>query len=118
MAVSFRDGASFEGGRMTEFLGKGLIWFFTAVPGIGNGMAFVIAVGLVAFAFGVIVYYQRFHHKPLLTAVKARNEIIENIIGRTVAKSERARELFASDYFTINDAMLDDPNEDAPDLRR
>lgn len=103
---------------MIEILGQGLIWFFTGIPGIGEAMAFVIAIALFGAAVAIALYYWRFHHQPLVLAIKSRNEFIAGVIGGMQAKSSEARGSFADRFFEIDEKMLEVSHPEAHQLRR
>ena len=83
---------------MIDTLGQGLICFFTAVPGVGDAMAFIIALALIATAVVIAWRYRHNHHWPLLSALNERNELISDKIGGSNAPSNDARLAFAQAY--------------------
>lgn len=103
---------------MIDTLGQGLIWFFTAVPGVGEAMAFIIALVLIATAVVIAWRYRRNHHWPLLSAINERNELISDKIGGSNAPSNDARLAFADAYFDIDEKMMEASHEEVFHLRR
>src|SRR3546814_4559120 len=60
--------------EITEWLGHGLIFFFTKIPLIGDAMAAFLAVVLVGTAFAISTRYKRDFHEPLAKAIERSEE--------------------------------------------
>jgi ABC-type transporter Mla subunit MlaD len=104
--------------EITEFLGKGLIIFFTKMPLIGDAMAFLIAIGLIGTSLGISFYYRRLYHQPLAQAIEARVRILDEVTGGGAADIEAARQSFALRYNEIDDQMMRVEHTEALPLRR
>lgn len=103
---------------MIDTLGQGLIWFFTAVPGIGDAMAFYIATFLIVLSLGIAWFYRVKHHWPLLKALNERNTLISEMIGGSDATSNDARLSFARSFFEIDEKMMEASHDEVFNLRR
>ena len=103
---------------MIDALGQNLIWFFTAVPGVGDAMAFIIALLLISIAIVIAWRYRRNHHWPLLRAIDERNELISDKIGGSSAPSNEARLAFAEAFFDIDEKMMEASHQEVFHLRR
>lgn len=103
---------------MIDFLGQILIWFFTDIPGVGDAMAFYIAISLIGAAVIIAWHYHRKHHSPLLEAIRERNSLISERIGGSRSPSSEAREAFAAAYFEIDEKMMEAPRDEVFGLPR
>ena len=103
---------------MIDTLGQSLIWFFTAIPGVGDAMAFLIALALITTAIIIAWRYRRNHHWPLLRAINERNQSVAERIGGSEAPSHEARVAFSEAYFEINEKMMEASHEEVFHLRR
>lgn len=90
---------------MNDAFGEGLVWFFTSVPGIGDGMALYAALGLVAWAAAEIAWYLIRTHLPLWRALKQRNELMRDVEAGESIDAIRAN--FAERFPEIDAAMIE-----------
>jgi ABC-type transporter Mla subunit MlaD len=103
---------------ITELLGHGLIVFFTKVPGIGDAMAALLALGLVALALAIALQYRRKHHLPLVRAIDRRIDAVDRAMGAADADIDAAREGFAQHFHNIDQVMMEADHEQSHALRR
>lgn len=103
---------------ITEYLGHGLIVFFTQVPGIGDAMAAFLALGLVGLSLLIALQYRRKHHQPLINAIDQRIAAIDEAMGPADADIDAAREGFARHFDDIDRAMMAADHEQSHALRR
>jgi ABC-type transporter Mla subunit MlaD len=104
--------------EITEWLGHGLIFFFTKIPLIGDAMAAFLAVSLVGAAFIISFRYKRNFHEPLAKAIEARVRLLDNVTGGSTADIDSARLAFASRFNEIDDQMMEVEHPEALPLRR
>ena len=67
--------------EVTEWLGHGLIYFFTEIPLIGDAMAAFLATALIGAAFAIAYRYKQQYHAPLADAIDARVRLLDEITG-------------------------------------
>lgn len=103
---------------ITEALGHGLILFFTRVPGIGDAMAALLALGLIVAAICIALRYRAKHHLPLIRAIDRRVETMDSAMGGVDADLDMAREGFARHFDDIDRAMMEADHEQSLALRR
>lgn len=104
--------------EITEWLGHGLIFFFTKVPLIGDAMAAFLAVALVGTAFIISSRYRRDFHEPLAKAIEARVRLLDDVTGGSTADVDDARLAFASRFNEVDDQMMEVEHPEALPLRR
>lgn len=104
--------------EITEWLGHGLIFFFTKVPLIGDAMAAFLAVALVGTAFIISSRYRRDFHEPLAKAIEARVRLLDDVTGGSTADVDDARLAFASRFNEVDDQMMEVVHPEALPLRR
>lgn len=103
---------------ITEWLGQGLIFFFTEIPGIRDAMAALLAVGLVLAAAAIALRYRSNHHRPLIDAINRRIAAIDKATGGTDVDIDDARLGFAEHFETINEQMMEADHVQSYALRR
>ncbi|RIJ22072.1 hypothetical protein D1224_10900 [Henriciella barbarensis] len=101
---------------MIDVVGKGLIWVFTSVPGIGDAMALVAAIVLIAWAVAISTKYWVFIHSPLSRALAMRNEVLAEI--ETADSLDVVRANFARRFSDIDAVMIQSGRGLVPMLRR
>ncbi len=104
--------------EITEWLGHGLIFFFTKIPIIGDAMAAFLAVVLIGAAFAISSRYKRNFHEPLAKAIEARVRLLDDVTGGSTADIDSARLAFASRFNEIDDQMMEVGHSEALPLRR
>lgn len=104
--------------EITEWLGHGLIFFFTKIPLIGDAMAAFLAVVLVGAAFAISSLYKRDFHEPLAKAIEARVRLLDDVTGGSTADIDSARLAFASRFNEIDEQMMEAGHPEALPLRR
>ena len=104
--------------EITEWLGHGLIFFFTQIPLIGDAMAAFLAVVLIGTAFAISYRYKREHHQPLAAAIEARVRLIDEVTGGSMADADSARLAFARRFNDIDEQMMEAPHLEVLSLRR
>ena len=104
--------------EITEWLGHGLIFFFTQIPLIGDAMAAFLAVVLIGTAFAISYRYKREHHQPLATAIEARVRLIDEVTGGSMADADAARLAFARRFNDIDEQMMEANHPEVLALRR
>jgi methyl-accepting chemotaxis protein len=114
------DFAEFQGAcvEITEWLGHGLIFFFTKIPLIGDAMAAFLAVVLVGTAFAIATRYKREFHEPLAKAIEARVRLLDDVTGGSTADIDTARLAFAHRFNEIDEQMMEVAHPEALPLRR
>ena len=76
--------------EITEWLGHGLIYFFTEIPLIGDAMAAFLAIVLIGTAFAIAYRYKRQYHAPLADAIDARVRLLDEMSIRRASSSRAA----------------------------
>lgn len=104
--------------EITEWLGHGLIFFFTKIPLIGDAMAAFLAVVLVGTAFAISSRYKRDFHEPLAKAIEARVRLLDAVTGGSTADIDSARLAFARRFTEIDEQMMEVGHPEALPLRR
>lgn len=104
--------------EITEWLGQGLIYFFTEIPLIGDAMAAVLALVLVVTAFTIAFCYKHVYHTPLAVAIDARVRLLDEITGGSTADVDEARLEFAQRFNDIDTQMMEANHSEALSLRR
>ncbi len=104
--------------EITEWLGHGLIYFFTEIPLIGDAMAAFLAIVLIGTAFAIAYRYRREYHTPLAVAIDARVRLLDEITGGSTADVDEARLQFARRFNDIDAQMMEAENSEALPLRR
>src|SRR3546814_8518771 len=89
--------------EITEWLGHGLIFFFTKIPLIGDAMAAFLAVVLVGTAFAISTRYKRDFPEPLATAIEARVRLLDDVTGGSTAEIDSARLAFARGFNEVDE---------------
>lgn len=104
--------------EITEWLGHGLIFFFTKIPLIGDAMAAFLAVVLVGTAFAISSRYKRAFHVPLAKAIEARVRLLDDVTGGSTADIDSARLAFARRFNEVDEQMMEVGHPEALPLRR
>lgn len=104
--------------KITEWLGHGLIFFFTDIPLIGDAMAAFLAAILVGTAFVIAARYKRDFHEPLAKAIEARVQLLDEVTGGSTADVDSARLAFARRFNEIDNQMMEAAHPEALPLRR
>ena len=104
--------------EITEWLGRGLIFFFTEVPLIGDAMAAFLAIVLIGTAFAISYRYQSRYHAPLAEAIDARVRLLDEVTGGSTADIDEARLNFAKRFHDIDAQMMEASHPEAMPLRR
>ena len=104
--------------EITEWLGHGLIYFFTEIPLIGDAMAAFLAIVLIGTAFAIAYRYKRQYHAPLADAIDARVRLLDEITGGSTADVDQARLEFARRFNDIDAQMMEANDAEALPLRR
>ncbi|MEE4201706.1 anti-phage ZorAB system protein ZorA [Erythrobacter sp.] len=104
--------------EITEWLGHGLIYFFTEIPIIGDAMAAFLAVVLIGAALVIAYRYRRKYHAPLADAIYARVRLLDEITGGSTADVDQARLEFARRFNDIDEQMMEANDPEALPLRR
>ncbi len=104
--------------EITEWLGHGLIYFFTEIPLIGDAMAAFLAIVLIGTAFAIAYRYKRQYHAPLADAIDARVRLLDEITGGSTADVDQARLEFARRFNDIDAQMMEANDSEALPLRR
>lgn len=104
--------------EITEWLGHGLIFFFTKIPLVGDAMAAFLAVVLVGAAFAISSRYKRDFHEPLAKAIEARVRLLDDVTGGSTADIDSARLAFARRFNEIDEQMMEVGHPEALPLRR
>lgn len=104
--------------EITEWLGHGLIFFFTKIPLIGDAMAAFLAVALVGTAFIISSRYRRDFHEPLAQAIETRVRLLDDVTGGSTADIDHARLAFASRFNDVDEQMMEVEHPEALPLRR
>jgi ABC-type transporter Mla subunit MlaD len=104
--------------QITEWLGHGLIFFFTKIPLIGTAMAAFLAASLIGTAFVIAFRYKRNHHDPLAKAIDARIRLLDEVTGGSMADVDTARLEFARRFNEIDEQMMQADHPEALPLRR
>ena len=94
--------------EITEWLGHGLIYFFTEIPLIGDAMAAFLAIVLIGTAFAIAYRYKQEYHAPLALAIEARVRLLDEITGGSTADVDEARLEFARRFAKTCEAMKAD----------
>lgn len=103
---------------MTEWLGHGLIFFFTQIPGVHDAMAAYLALALVAAALIIGARYRTVYHRPLNDAIHRRVELVDEVTGGSSADIDAARLEFARRFNDIDERMMEVSHAEALPLRR
>jgi len=104
--------------EITEWLGHGLIYFFTEIPLIEDAMAAFLAIVLIGTAFAIAYRYKRQYHAPLADAIEARVRLLDEITGGSTADVDQARLEFARRFNDIDAQMMEANEPEALPLRR
>jgi methyl-accepting chemotaxis protein len=104
--------------EITEWLGRGLIIFFTEIPLIGDAMAAFLAIVLIGTAFAISYRYQTRYHAPLAEAIDARVRLLDEVTGGSTADVDEARLNFAKRFHDIDAQMMEASHPEAMPLRR
>lgn len=104
--------------EITEWLGHGLIYFFTEIPLIGDAMAAFLAIVLIGTAFAIAFRYKREYHAPLAEAIEARVSLLDEVTGGSTADIDQARLAFARRFNDIDAKMMEAETPEALPLRR
>lgn len=104
--------------QVTEWLGHGLIYFFTKIPLIGDAMAAFMAVVLIGASLGISWRYKKKYHAPLADAIEERLELLDEITGGSKADVDSARLEFARRFNEIDQKMMEVGDPEALPLRR
>lgn len=104
--------------EVTEWLGHGLIYFFTEIPLIGDAMAAFLATALIGAAFAIAYRYKQQYHAPLADAIDARVRLLDEITGGSTADVDQARLEFARRFNDIDAQMMEVNDAEALPLRR
>lgn len=104
--------------EITEWLGHGLIYFFTEIPLIEDAMAAFLAIVLIGTAFAIAYRYRRQYHAPLADAIEARVRLLDEITGGSTADVDQARLEFARRFNDIDAQMMEANEPEALPLRR
>lgn len=104
--------------EITEWLGHGLIYFFTKIPLIGDAMAAFIAIVLIGTAVAISLRYKRDYHEPLASAIEARIRLLDEVTGGSTADVDTARLEFARRFNDIDEAMMKADDAEVLPLRR
>lgn len=104
--------------EITEWLGRGLIFFFTEIPLIGDAMAAFLAIVLIGTAFAISYRYKGRYHAPLAEAVDARVRLLDEVTGGSKADVDEARLNFAKRFHDIDAQMMEASHPEAMPLRR
>ena len=104
--------------EINEWLGHGLIYFFTKMPIVGGAMAAFLAVVLIGAAFGIALRYKRNHHDPLAKAIEARVRLLDEVTGGSKADVDLARVEFARRFNDIDEQMMQADHPETLPLRR
>ncbi|WP_281302042.1 MULTISPECIES: anti-phage ZorAB system protein ZorA [unclassified Iodidimonas] len=104
--------------QITEWLGHGLIYFFTEIPLIGDAMAAFLAIVLIGTAFVIAYHYKRKYHSPLASAIKARIRMLDEITDGGTADVDEVRLKFARRFNDIDAQMMEADTFVARPLRR
>jgi ABC-type transporter Mla subunit MlaD len=104
--------------EITEWLGQGLIYFFTEIPLIGDAMAAFLAIVLIGTAFAISYRYQSKYHAPLAEAIDARVRLLDEVTGGSMTDVDEARIGFARRFHDIDAQMMDASHAEAMPLRR
>lgn len=104
--------------EVTEWLGHGLIYFFTEIPLVGDAMAAFLATALIGTAFAIAYSYKRQYHAPLADAIDARVRLLDEITGGSTADVDQARLEFARRFNDIDAQMMEVNDAEALPLRR
>lgn len=104
--------------QITEWLGHGLIYFFTKIPLIGDAMAAFLAAILVGSAFALCLLYRKEFHDPLAKAIDSRILLINDVLGGDVVDIDSARQRFASRFNEIDEKMMEEGHSEVLPLRR
>lgn len=104
--------------EITEWLGHGLIFFFTKIPLIGDAMAAFLAVVLVGTAFAISSRYKRDFHEPLAKAIESRVRLLDDVTGGSTADIDSARLAFARRFNEVDEQMMEVGHPEALPLRR
>lgn len=104
--------------EITEWLGHGLIYFFTRIPLIGDAMAAFLAIVLIGTAFAIAFRYRREYHAPLAEAIEARVRLLDEVTGGSTADIDQARLAFARRFNDIDAKMMEAEVPEALPLRR
>lgn len=104
--------------QITEWLGHGLIYFFTKIPLIGDAMAAFLAAMLLGTAFVLCLRYKKEFHDPLARAIDARILLITDVLGGDIVDVDSARQRFASRFNDIDEKMMEGGHSEVLPLRR
>ena len=104
--------------EITEWLGHGLIFFFTKIPLIGDAMAAFLAIVLIGTAFAICTRYKRDFHEPLAKAIEARVLLLDDVTGGSTADMDSARLAFARRFNEIDEQMMEVGHPEVLPLRR
>ncbi len=104
--------------EITEWLGHGLIYFFTKIPFIGDAMAAFLALVLVGTSFAIAYRYRVSFHEPLAQAIEGRIRLLDDVTGGSTADVDSARLAFASRFNEIDEKMIEVQHQEALPLRR
>ena len=104
--------------EITEWLGRGLIYFFTDIPLIGDAMAAFLAIVLVGTAFAISYRYRRRYHSPLAEAIEARVRLLDEVTGGNTADVDQARLEFSRRFNDIDAQMMGADDPEVLPLRR
>lgn len=104
--------------EITAWLGRGLIFFFTKIPLIGDAMAAFLAIVLIGTAFAIASRYKRDFHQPLAEAIESRVRLLDDVTGGSMADIDSARLAFAHGFNEIDEQMMDVGHPEALPLRR
>ncbi|MFN3935480.1 MAG: anti-phage ZorAB system protein ZorA [Parvibaculum sp.] len=103
---------------INEWLGHGLIYFFTGIPYIGDAMAAYIALALVGAAVLIIVFYHRKYHTRLVRALDSRMSFLKEVTGGGKTEADAARLEFARRFNDIDQRMMEAGDSEVLPLRR
>lgn len=104
--------------EITEWLGRGLIYFFTDIPLIGDAMAAFLAIVLVGTAFAISYRYRRRYHSPLAEAIETRVRLLDEVTGGNTADVDQARLEFSRRFNDIDAQMMEADDPEVLPLRR
>lgn len=104
--------------EISEWLGHGLIFFFTKIPFIGNAMAAFLAIVLIGSSIIIAERYRRKYHEPLASAISSRIDLLNDITGGSNVDVDTARLMFARHFNDIDERMMEVPHTEALPLRR
>lgn len=100
---------------MIQWINSALIWFFTGIPGVGENLAFVLFLTLLAWAGYLVLRNYLRHHRPMMLALRRRLAVLDEILTGEDLDEQQAS---FTQRFADVDAVMREGGRQTHDLQR